>query len=115
MPLTTCPECHTAMKVVARGEVFIDICPACRGVWLDGGELEKIMADTRRHEAERLADERIAEGRGPRPSVPREHHGDDRGERGRYDDDRGDRKRKKKKRGMFDLGDLGDVLDDLFD
>jgi len=104
MPLTTCPECHSAMKVVPRGEVLIDICPSCRGVWLDGGELEKILADTRKHEADRLATDQLAEGRDPRPR----HDGDSR------DRDAGDKRGKKKKRG-FDLGDLGDVLGDLFD
>ena len=32
------------MNQVKRGDVEIDMCPTCRGVWLDRGELEKIIA-----------------------------------------------------------------------
>lgn len=111
MPLTTCPECHSAMQVVARGEVFIDVCPSCRGVWLDGGELEKIIIQTRENEAERLVDEERAEGRRPTQDRGRDwDDGDDwKKSRGKDKD-----KKKKKKRGFFDLGDLGDLVGDFF-
>jgi len=40
-----CPRCHTAELVERdRAGVLIDICPTCRGVWLDRGELEKLIA-----------------------------------------------------------------------
>ena len=39
-----CPICETEMKVAEREGVDIDYCPQCRGVWLDRGELEKIIA-----------------------------------------------------------------------
>ena len=29
--------------VTARGGVLIDVCPSCRGVWLDRGELDKLL------------------------------------------------------------------------
>lgn len=32
------------MKEVERFGVSIDICPGCKGVWLDRGELDKILA-----------------------------------------------------------------------
>jgi Zn-finger nucleic acid-binding protein len=32
------------MKTVDRAGVQFDMCPTCRGVWLDRGELEKLMA-----------------------------------------------------------------------
>ncbi|MFZ5813716.1 MAG: zf-TFIIB domain-containing protein [Bacillota bacterium] len=32
------------MREVDRRGVRIDVCPECRGVWLDGGELEKLLA-----------------------------------------------------------------------
>jgi Zn-finger nucleic acid-binding protein len=32
------------MKEVERLGVSIDICPGCKGVWLDRGELEKLIA-----------------------------------------------------------------------
>jgi Zn-finger nucleic acid-binding protein len=31
------------MQEVQRNGVTIDICPTCRGVWLDRGELEKLL------------------------------------------------------------------------
>ena len=39
-----CPVCDIEMRVSDREGVEIDHCPQCRGVWLDRGELEKIVA-----------------------------------------------------------------------
>ena len=45
MPLVTCPcEKQAPMQPVRRDGVEIDVCTACRGVWLDRGELEKLSA-----------------------------------------------------------------------
>ena len=44
MPLLMCPNCNASMSEVKRNDVAFDMCPACRGVWLDRGELEKIIA-----------------------------------------------------------------------
>ena len=44
MPVTVCPNCTSAMSEVSRRGVFVDVCPNCRGGWLDGGELEKLLA-----------------------------------------------------------------------
>lgn len=39
-----CPVCPDSTLVMAdRQGVEIDYCPACRGVWLDRGELDKII------------------------------------------------------------------------
>ena len=39
-----CPVCkETALVMSERQGVEIDYCPACRGVWLDRGELDKII------------------------------------------------------------------------
>lgn len=38
-----CPVCGTTMREVERFGVLIDICPSCKGVWLDRGELDKIV------------------------------------------------------------------------
>lgn len=38
-----CPLCAVPMREVERRGVRIDVCPECRGVWLDGGELEKLL------------------------------------------------------------------------
>jgi Zn-finger nucleic acid-binding protein len=77
-----------------RSGVEIDYCPTCRGVWLDRGELDKII-----------------ERSGPATPVRNDDdRRDDRRDRDRYDDRdryRDDDKRKKKKRESF--------LEDLFD
>src|SRR5688572_6394675 len=44
MPLLMCPNCNASMTEVKRNDVAFDMCPTCRGVWLDRGELEKIVA-----------------------------------------------------------------------
>lgn len=39
-----CPVCPSAdLKIAERQGVEIDYCPECRGVWLDRGELDKII------------------------------------------------------------------------
>ncbi len=39
-----CPACADATLVMSdRQGVEIDYCPACRGVWLDRGELDKLI------------------------------------------------------------------------
>lgn len=38
-----CQSCDEDMLTIERFEVQIDYCPACRGVWLDRGELDKII------------------------------------------------------------------------
>lgn len=41
--MVNCPRCLEAMRQTNRMGVEIDYCPRCRGVWLDGGELEKLI------------------------------------------------------------------------
>lgn len=38
-----CPTCETDLKMADRQGVEIDYCPQCRGIWLDRGELDKII------------------------------------------------------------------------
>jgi Zn-finger nucleic acid-binding protein len=38
-----CPTCKTELTITDRQGVEIDFCPTCRGVWLDRGELDKIV------------------------------------------------------------------------
>ena len=44
MPLLMCPNDNAAMQTLDRNGVQFDMCPTCRGAWLDRGELEKLMA-----------------------------------------------------------------------
>ena len=38
-----CPNCDQTLVMTERQGVEIDYCPKCRGVWLDKGELDKII------------------------------------------------------------------------
>lgn len=38
-----CPNDSTTLVMSERSGVEIDYCPECRGVWLDRGELDKIL------------------------------------------------------------------------
>lgn len=39
-----CPACpDTTLVMSDRQGVEIDYCPACRGIWLDRGELDKLL------------------------------------------------------------------------
>ncbi|HEY3595967.1 MAG TPA: zf-TFIIB domain-containing protein [Paraburkholderia sp.] len=99
-----CPVCKTPDLLMAdRQSIEIDYCPTCRGVWLDRGELDKLVAQmsetpeappsarprddyahdrARHHDNERRYDER--------------GHGDYRNERTGY----------RKKRSLFDMFDF---------
>lgn len=41
-----CPVCRVGLVMSERQGVEIDYCPQCRGVWLDRGELDKIIERT---------------------------------------------------------------------
>ncbi len=38
-----CPRCGVTLQMTERQNIEIDYCPQCRGVWLDRGELDKII------------------------------------------------------------------------
>jgi Zn-finger nucleic acid-binding protein len=44
MPITTCPRCKGSCTTVAYERVQIDECQSCKGIWLDPGELQEIIA-----------------------------------------------------------------------
>lgn len=39
-----CPRCHSRMVTLRRSGISIDECTGCRGIFLDRGELEGLMA-----------------------------------------------------------------------
>lgn len=100
MPLLMCPNCNASMNEVSRHEVKFDMCPSCRGVWLDRGELEKIIAGVQAEPTAPAPAAQAYQQRQPR-------HDDDR--RGDHDDDYGRNERgRRRKRGGFDLLDIFD-------
>jgi uncharacterized protein len=98
-----CPVCRTDLMMTDRQGVEIDYCPRCRGVWLDRGELDKII--------ERNADasapaRRIPERAGAEPYGRQERRGRYGGNYDDDDDDRGGRGGRRSWLGdMFDFGD----------
>ena len=38
-----CPNCKQQLAISERMGIEIDYCPSCRGVWLDRGELDKLL------------------------------------------------------------------------
>ena len=94
-----CPLCKDPDLVITdRQGIEIDYCPQCRGVWLDRGELDKIIDRSLPAAAPPAA---RPEPRQAQASWPqRDYNRDD-------DDDYRTKDRKKKKRGGF-LGELFD-------
>ena len=84
-----CPVCEVPLSISSREGVEIDFCPQCRGVWLDRGELDKIL-------------DRVAVA-APAAAAPSRGYEAPRYEEPRYED-RGHKKRKRRS-----------MLDDLFD
>ena len=108
-----CPVCLQPDLVMSeRQGIEIDYCPNCRGVWLDRGELDKII--------ERSAGPAAAPPPGQQPYVPQSpqspqpgytppyaEHRDSHGYKKKYDDDyRDGYGHKRKKRGF-----LGEIFD----
>lgn len=56
-----CPACNTTLQMSERSGIEIDYCPSCRGVWLDRGELDKIIERS----AEPAATSPLPQYRGP--------------------------------------------------
>ena len=106
MPLLMCPNDNAAMQTLERGGVQFDMCPTCRGVWLDRGELEKLM--------ESAAQDGRASAPSPQAQPPQQPAPQQqpwggqpayRDERYRSRDDDDYRSKKKKRDSIFDIFD----------
>ncbi|NJL55989.1 zf-TFIIB domain-containing protein [bacterium] len=134
-----CPVCKDVdLKIADRQGIEIDYCPQCRGVWLDRGELDKIIERSARIEREfeapparplsDLVEERprrdVRDSRGyfyddddtdhpeAKPKNDDRYRADERrydDDRRRYDDD--DRRYDKRRRKKSMLEDLFDIFD----
>ncbi|MEI6581139.1 MAG: zf-TFIIB domain-containing protein [bacterium] len=94
-----CPICVVDLVMTDRQGVEIDYCPKCRGVWLDRGELDKII--------EKNISENINKKEsGPQPSFSRgsgfDDHDDHHDRDGGYFGGHGGRRKK---------GMLGEIFD----
>ena len=93
-----CPNDNTTLLITERQGIEIDYCPECRGVWLDRGELDKLIergSSTSHPTAERPV--------APSSSNDRHEDRDDYYKR----DYHGDQYKQKKRKESF-LGDLFD-------
>lgn len=54
-----CPDDGSSLEAVTRYGVEIDVCPCCGGVWLDGGELQRLQ-DSRKPPSK--VTERVVDG-----------------------------------------------------
>ena len=93
-----CPVCDVTLVISSREGIEIDHCPQCRGVWLDRGELDKII--------DRAAPSVVGTQPAPPPppAQPRYRDDDDDRREGGYRRDDDYRRRKRRS-----------FLDDLFD
>ena len=81
-----CPICDVPMREVTRRGVKIDVCPECKGVWLDRGELDHLIEAVPELESEPAAVG--GSGRDERSSRPPQSS-ESRSRRDSSDDDRG--------------------------
>ncbi|MBI3032116.1 zf-TFIIB domain-containing protein [Candidatus Woesearchaeota archaeon] len=42
--LLLCPRCSVEMEKIKKGEVIIDLCKHCNGMWLDDNEINKLVS-----------------------------------------------------------------------
>lgn len=108
MPLLMCPNDNAAMQTLERGGVQFDMCPTCRGVWLDRGELEKLMESATA--AGRASAPQAAPAPAPQPHYPPQQAQQPWGGQPGYRDDRYRRDdeyryKKKKRDSIFDIFD----------
>jgi Zn-finger nucleic acid-binding protein len=111
-----CPVDGETLVMADRGGVEIDYCPKCRGVWLDRGELDKIIERSLGGPAAAPAptpQQAIQQHVAPHPAPvyqpePRPQYRDDGRRRHRDDDDDDDDYKYRKKRKESFLSDLFD-------
>jgi Zn-finger nucleic acid-binding protein len=68
-----CPVCkNIELTMAERQGIEIDYCPACRGVWLDRGELDKIIERSIRGEPAAIGPTSLA-ANSPMPGIGLQH------------------------------------------
>ncbi len=101
-----CPVDDTQLQMSDRSGVEIDYCPRCRGVWLDRGELDKIIERSSGGPAP--ASQPYKDDRAAYSSHKRDDDDDDRHhDRSHHDSHGGQQYQNKRKKESF-LGDLFD-------
>lgn len=96
-----CPKCYEPLRIADRQGIEIDYCPDCRGVWLDRGELDKII-------------ERTIQSDFHQTSATHQYREPDRGYR-EYEDHRSSKKYKKGYKKPFKKKHIIKEIFDIFD
>ena len=99
-----CPVCNVALTMTDRQGVEIDYCPKCRGVWLDRGELDKIIERSAGGQANYSTEQPRHSNEQPRYS--NEPRYEDRDRYKQHDDYKYGYKKKKKESFLHDLFDF---------
>jgi uncharacterized protein len=110
MPLLTSPIDGSPMQRLEYHGIEIDRCPATGGVWLDKGELEKLLSFVQQASVEDRNEYAAYRQQTPQDYRPRERPPQYHGKPYKYDDDYDDyyrhkHGRKSKMKGFFDLFD----------
>jgi hypothetical protein len=78
MDVMTCPKCHGSMRQYERAGVTVDQCTECRGIFLDRGELERLLdAENAWHAAQPQRPPQPAPQRAPQPGPDRDYDSDE--------------------------------------
>ncbi|MCC7262577.1 MAG: zf-TFIIB domain-containing protein [Candidatus Latescibacteria bacterium] len=101
-----CPVCKAELKALDRQGIEIDACPQCRGVWLDRGELEKIIERTVGEGEGRGVGAPTHPGRQSHRDHDDDHHHDDDHDRHGYGRNHGNNSHRKRKSLLGELFDF---------
>jgi len=110
-----CPVCDVPLSISSREGVEIDFCPQCRGVWLDRGELDKVIeraAASLAPSAAPVGGRDRGERYDDRPRSDERRYDDD---RRRYDDRQYENDRRYDDRDHYKKKKRRSFLDDLFE
>ncbi|MEQ1954177.1 zf-TFIIB domain-containing protein [Mesorhizobium yinganensis] len=93
-----CPSCRVALVMSERQGIEIDYCPHCRGVWLDRGELDKIVERSGREavSSDPPRPQQVPQQQPYRGRDDRDHHERD------YDEGRSHGHYRKRKKSFFE-------------
>jgi Zn-finger nucleic acid-binding protein len=106
-----CPVCKVDLVITERKDVEIDYCPKCRGVWLDRGELDKIIERTNAQFEQQYSEPPLVQSQMKRKNdtpdgeLPYDYDDDD-----DYKDRRYDERQPRQRRKSF-LDDVFDIFD----
>lgn len=104
-----CPSCGTVLAIADRQGIEIDYCPSCRGVWLDRGELDKILERSLQAVPEAPREQRPVQSQAPPPpqyDYDRDRDRDRDHDKYRDDDYYKHGKRKRKEHWLSDIFDF---------